>query len=75
MSVYGPGRDPLDQFDRGGYRELLSGALVLGKGSYDKEALLDILECCEFVIHIEEETTVEDIVGKIEKYSSEWSGK
>lgn len=48
---------------------------IVQRMKHDKEALLDIKEYCDLVIHIDQETTIEDIVGKIEEYSSEWGGK
>lgn len=41
---------------------------------HDREALVDIEEYCDLVIHIDQETTIEDVVSEIEKYSSEWRG-
>ena len=42
---------------------------------HDREALLDIEEYCDLVIHIDQETTVEDVVSEIEKHSSEWKSE
>ena len=48
---------------------------IVQRMRHDKEALLDIKEYCDLVIHIEQETTIEDIIGEIERYSSEWGDK
>lgn len=47
-------------------------AEVVQRMRHDREALHDIEEYVDLVIHIDEETTVEDIVDIIEKYLIGW---
>ena len=42
--------------------------------NYDHPQVYDGEEYCDLVIHIDQETTIEDVVSEIEKYSSEWRG-
>ena len=45
---------------------------IVQRMKHDKEALIDIEGYCDLVIHIDEETSIGDIVDEIVKYSLEW---
>ena len=48
---------------------------IVQRMRHDREALLDIEEYCDLVIHIDQETTIEDVVSEIERHSSEWKSE
>lgn len=52
------------------------GTVTTNKSNLNiREALLDIEEYCDLVIHIDQETTIEDVVSEIERHSSEWKSE
>ena len=52
------------------------GTVTTNKSNLNiREALLDIEEYCDLVIHIDQETTIEDVVSEIERNSSEWKSE